>query len=194
MGRVLLGKTAMKWVTADTHFYHERMIGLSGRPYQTVFEMNNALIRNWNKLVQQGDDVYHLGDFSFGSRPGIEELRGALNGRIYLIRGNHDRKIKGTLAKLFEWVKDYYEIKEYKQRVILCHYPFMSWRSAHKGSIHAHGHSHGNLKEDRLVPRMDVGVDCHDYKPVALDWVREVLGQRTFSGVDHHEKDTCGTE
>ena len=45
---------------------------------------------NWNAKVAPGDTVYHLGDFSMGGKQNVF-LRRRLNGKIILIKGNHDR-------------------------------------------------------------------------------------------------------
>ncbi len=48
-----------------------------------------------------------------------------------------------------------------------------------------YGHSHGNLP-DIGGKTMDVGVDCHGYKPISLDEVAEFMAGREFVPVDHH--------
>src|SRR5665213_2000698 len=50
--------------TADNHFGHESIITLSQRPFATVEEMDEAMIANWNAVVQRGDNVWHVGDFA----------------------------------------------------------------------------------------------------------------------------------
>lgn len=52
------------WFTSDTHFGHANIVKYSGRPFEDVYEMNAALVRNWNETVKPGDLVYHLGDFA----------------------------------------------------------------------------------------------------------------------------------
>jgi calcineurin-like phosphoesterase family protein len=50
--------------------------------------------------------------------------------------------------------------------LVLCHYPFRSWRRMDKGSINLHGHCHGRLKPQ---PRqIDVGVDVWDVRPITI--------------------------
>lgn len=69
---------------------------------------------------------------------------------------------------LFTSVNDYLEIKIGKQLIVLSHYPFQSWRDIGKGSIHLHGHTHGNINS--MKNRTDVGLDSAfkmlgEYKP-----------------------------
>ena len=56
----------MIFFTADTHFYHAGIISVCRRPFATVKNMNNALVRNWNSYVTDRDEVYILGDFMLG--------------------------------------------------------------------------------------------------------------------------------
>ena len=94
--------------TSDTHFGHKNIIKYCNRPFSDIDEMNKVLINNWNKVVSEGDIVFHLGDFAFGGFPLWESIRSRLNGSIYLIRGNHDFKQnlqnKERLERMFEKV------------------------------------------------------------------------------------------
>ena len=49
--------------TADCHFGQERTLKLSKRPFDSVVEMDRALVNNWNKTVSKDDTVFVLGDF-----------------------------------------------------------------------------------------------------------------------------------
>ena len=46
--------------TADMHFGHENVISFDKRPFETVEEMDEDLIRRWNAKVGKGDLVYVL--------------------------------------------------------------------------------------------------------------------------------------
>ena len=46
----------MIFYTADLHFLYEPL--LSSRPFATVEEMDETLIRNWNETVSPEDTVY----------------------------------------------------------------------------------------------------------------------------------------
>jgi calcineurin-like phosphoesterase family protein len=175
------------WFTSDTHFGHSNIITLSARPFSSIEEMNEGLISRWNECVKTSDVVYHLGDFSF--RP-ASQFRRKLNGRICLIRGNHD-KDKLLKDAGFEWIKDAYNARGDTERSIgarfwLSHYPHRAWPQSHKGSFHLHGHSHGNMP--RLGRSMDVGVDVEGrYRPWHIDEVIDVLKDATTT--EHHPKE-----
>lgn len=75
--------------TSDSHWNHSRIIELCKRPFKDVEEMNNSLIENWNKVVPKDGTVFHLGDFAFGGSSIWNDILDQLNGKIYLILGNH---------------------------------------------------------------------------------------------------------
>ena len=57
-----------KHYTADLHFGHALMLSETAcaRPFASVTEMDEALIRNWQAAVKADDIVYVVGDFAFG--------------------------------------------------------------------------------------------------------------------------------
>ena len=76
---------------ADTHFGDENIIRYENRPFQSVEEMNDTLIKNWNSTVTQSDKVYVLGDFEqVKESTELIHILKSLKGQKYLIKGNHD--------------------------------------------------------------------------------------------------------
>lgn len=84
--------------TSDTHFNHARIIELSKRPFASIPEMNEALVRKWNEVVGVDDTVYHLGDFAMGPKVEHKSFFDQLKGRKALVRGNHDQSKTKMLA------------------------------------------------------------------------------------------------
>ncbi|MCF1193194.1 metallophosphoesterase, partial [Mangrovimonas sp. AS39] len=78
------------WFTSDLHLGHKNILVYEkeARPFETVEEMNETLISNWNNTVRTSDIVFCLGDFAFG-RSNVD-LAARLNGRKRLVMGNHD--------------------------------------------------------------------------------------------------------
>ena len=72
--------------TSDTHFYHSNIIKFCNRPFNDKHDMNEELISQWNSIVSDTDEVYHLGDFSLGTSKLTEEILNTLKGRIHLIK------------------------------------------------------------------------------------------------------------
>lgn len=172
------------WFTSDTHFGHNNIIKYCNRPFDTVERMNAALIDNHNSLVKPNDIVYHLGDFAYKSKDGVEKFVNRLNGKIYLILGNHD-KLAHVKDAGFEWIGDYKEVKVDKQFIVLSHYAFRVWNKSHKGSINLFGHSHNNLPGNSQ--QTDVGVDAWNYFPVNLEQIQKRLKTSPpYIGEDHH--------
>lgn len=191
--------------TADTHFGHKNVIKYCNRPYDSVEEMDEALIANWNAKVKDKDVVFHIGDFAFMKEP--ETVIKRLNGKIYLIPGNHDKRIvenmrlrtdfaqhdastilTNKLIVLPELTHLDIRVKDERLRFVLCHYAMRVWNNSHYGAIQLFGHSHGTLPDYPNSRSIDVGVDCHGYAPIHLDDVLLKMCQKTFKPVDHHEE------
>lgn len=78
-----------KFYGADFHFAHANIIEYEHRPWKTVEEMDEGLIKNWNRKVKKGDLVYMLGDFTLSRDPEyIISLLQRLNGQKVLVKGN----------------------------------------------------------------------------------------------------------
>lgn len=162
----------MIFFTADTHFGDPRVLRIDRRPFPDMASHDAALVENWNAVVGQDDDVWHLGDFGLAKGGDCEALLQELNGRKHLIIGNNDPETT-TGSKGWISVQHYAEIRNDGHHLILCHYAFRTWNQMGKGSINLHGHSHGRLKP---VPRQfDVGVDAQGLRPVSLS---EILNSR----------------
>ena len=156
--------------TSDHHFDHKNIIKLCNRPFETIEQMQRAMIERWNSQVQDDDTVFHLGDFCLGGINSFNEWSGQLRGNIRFITGNHDKK----WLKLWEETSDRIKILEsihYEKfqgiDVVMSHYPLAEWEGFYRGVWHLHGHCHGNIKE-RIFRRMDVGVDCFNFNLVSL--------------------------
>jgi calcineurin-like phosphoesterase family protein len=177
----------MIFFTADTHFCHSSIIRHCGRPFATVDEMNRALIDNWNSLVTDRDEIYVLGDFMYkGKGRDANGILSKLKGRKYLIEGNHEKYLSDPEFKkeAFEWVQNYHLLKYEGVKIVLFHYPLMSWDGSHHGSVHLYGHVHNsgiqypeygeNLR--LLGPRaFNVGVDVNDFYPVSVKAIFEKI-------------------
>ncbi len=77
------------WFTSDTHFGDHRVLNLYPRPYASVAEMDEDLVRRWNAVVGDDDEVWHLGDFA-RTPPHAAAMLAQLNGRKHLVAGNND--------------------------------------------------------------------------------------------------------
>lgn len=104
----------MNYFTSDLHLGHRNIIRLCNRPFATIEEMDETLIRNWNAKVTNGDTVYILGDLLFRNEKPAEEYLKQLKGKKHLIIGNHDRDWvkKCNLEDFFESVNNLHFIMD----------------------------------------------------------------------------------
>jgi calcineurin-like phosphoesterase family protein len=167
------------YITSDQHFGHAAARSLYHRPFSSITEMDRVMIDRWNAVVEPEDEVWHLGDFAVRQSPErVASLLNVLNGQKHLLVGNNDDAAV-TNCEAWQSVQPYAEIAVDGTRLILCHYPFRTWRDMGRGAINLHGHSHGRLKPP---PRQfDVGVDVRDFQPVRL---AEIIGETTVRILD----------
>ncbi len=125
----------MRYYIADLHFFHEVLnTKMDRRGFSSLEEMHGYMICRWNEKVRQNDEVVILGDVSWGKPEETNELLRRLNGRLFLITGNHDRflKHKGYDTSRFVWIRPYEEMKDDKRKVVLCHYPIMFYNGQYQ--------------------------------------------------------------
>lgn len=164
----------MKFFTADTHFSHEKILRLANRPFHSLTDMEDSIIKNWNNKVMKSDDIFIIGDFMYrGNGLEANKILKRLNGKKYLVTGNHENYLKDSAfdSTLFMWIKDYYSFKENKQKYVLFHYPILEWDGYYSGAIHLYGHVHNNNTvkfKSLLGPKaINVGMDVNNFTPLS---------------------------
>jgi len=183
----------MVYFTADQHFGHANIVRLAKRPFESVEDMDEAMIAAWNGVVAPGDYVYQLGDFTLGGPDQAQSMFARLNGVIRVVPGGHDARWTRQARRdaLVSALGDPVSILEPlvslnttppdrlggRQVVVLCHYAMRVWDRSHYGAWHLYGHSHGSLPG--LGRSMDVGVDAVGFAPISLAEVA-----RRLSGID----------
>lgn len=166
------------WFTSDHHFGHERIMELipdRRRRFGCVERMTEGMIEAWNERVAPGDVVFHLGDFSLGlDAEAIAGIVARLNGRITLVRGNHDRP--GTHALLsagFVGVKKKIYLEDPSHGSWLLNHKPLFEEAAHRvicGHVHDKWTAQGNC--------VNVGVDVHGFYPISLAEIEDFYEQR----------------
>lgn len=166
-----MGNIALRppfYVVSDTHWYHQRIVELQGRPQ----DHETMMVTRWQRVVRESDTILHLGDLFFGGDEGYErfahEIAPRLPGRKYIILGNHDRKkydygdLGFTVVKPFATVYRGYKIT-------LDHYPKLLDESRKPKVIHVHGHIHTNgYGSEATATRwgnINCSVEALDYRP-----------------------------
>ena len=171
------------FLTSDSHFFHSNIIKFCNRPFIDVDEMNQALIDNWNSVVDVEDTVFHLGDFCFGNAQKWKEIRDQLNGHIILIIGNHDwKQMSNGIKDLFDFTAQQMKIVVDNRIVLLNHYPFLCFAHGNPdiynendlvwnpfGHVHTCPNYTGSdaVRLNYLYPtQYDVGVDNNNFTTI----------------------------
>jgi calcineurin-like phosphoesterase family protein len=160
---------------------HNRDFVWQPRGFESVHDMDEAIVENWNELVSWDDEVYLLGDIMLNNNEEGCKLLNRLAGKIYIIRGNHD-----TDTRIQEYVNIRptilylglaYMLKYNGYRFYLSHYPTLTANAdddekpLKKKAISLCGHSHTKDKwyhwRQGLIYHCEL--DCHDNKPVLID-------------------------
>ena len=158
----------MMWFTADLHLGDTNILHDMDRPFGSVEGMNRKVIDAINECVAVDDRLYILGDFTY---------------RLPLAEAVRLRDV----PQIWEDVRDYLEIAPgYAKghRLVMSHYPMLSWNGKARGAIMLHGHIHSrgdrtnarNRDRERPIFRYDVGLDANDYKPVSRDQILGFFG------------------
>lgn len=169
-----------------------------------VQKMNYDLIENINRTVGEKDTLWILGDFCFAPKNEyvqvVENFISQIKcSQLNILFGNHDQPSR--IKHLFKIADKHLSIainpengdfecneesnnKKIKKtwiNLFLCHYLTASWPGKNKSSIHAYGHSHGEMESwanEHLsgYSSLDVGVDntvklVGEYRPLSLQEV-----------------------
>ena len=179
--------------TSDTHLGHFNICKYCHRPFQSRSEMDQTLIANWNSVVPEDGIVVHCGDFMLPHENNIKEYMrymSKLNGRILLLRGNHDIiNLLQENEKLIS-VQDKAMIEVDGVKIYAEHYPC----AAFNGDYHVYGHVHTlsdgicyGMDAEALAAMKrtsyDVGVDQNGYRPISYWQLCDVIRKQLNEGV-----------
>jgi calcineurin-like phosphoesterase family protein len=180
------------WIGSDLHFGHANIMKFCpetrARFKNDVAYMNEAMVREWNEIVQPEDLTYILGDVAFCNVQTATGFLRRMNGRKVLIEGNHDKKLvqDASFCAEFESVHKYLDVNYDGHKIVMFHYPIFEWDQAHRGAIHFYGHKHGGACPDMTKYRArDVGMDATGRIVVSMeDAIRDAL---TGAIKGHHD-------
>jgi calcineurin-like phosphoesterase family protein len=167
----------MIYFISDTHFNHNFILHYSNRPFDNLKKMEEEIIKNWNETVKDEDEIYILGDFSFGDKAFDLGLLRSLNGIKKLIIGNHDKKHKEVVA--YWRVAGFEEV--FLNPIVLDNYFILSHEPINGinntqifANIHGHTHeiclTNGNY--------FNVSVEAIGYKPISFDFIKNYFAKR----------------
>ena len=176
--------------TSDTHWGHFNICKYCHRPFESRSQMDNYLITAWNAVVPQDGIVVHCGDLMLPHDNNIKEYMhylNKLNGRVLLLRGNHDRIDLMTENEKLISVQDKAMIEVDSIKIYAEHYPC----AAFNGDYHVYGHIHtlsdgvcygmdaealGAMKKTTY----DVGVDQNHYTPVSYWQLCDIIRKQMY--------------
>lgn len=150
-----------EWVIGDTHWGHDRMVHLCGRPPDHDWLM----LERWRATVRPGDRVLHVGDVCWRPADWLGRLA-ELPGEVFLIRGNHDSRSRSRQYEGIGWkVVEPFEFERRGWRVLVTHRPESRLPAR---TLNLHGHVHNNPSEGLTRRNVNVSAEVVDYRPAAL--------------------------
>ena len=166
------------WFSSDLHLGHNRSFIYAPRGFNSIEEMNEAIIERWNSVVGADDDVYVLGDLMLGDNEKGLDCIERLNGKLHIVLGNHDTNVREMKYRYFARnvveVAPAIRLKYHKYHFFLTHFPCMAGNlereSLTQTTCNLFGHTHSKQKFYNDIPFMyNVAVDAHDCYPVEIE-------------------------
>lgn len=173
------------WVWSDQHFFHKNIIAFSERPYESVDQMNEHMLANYNEYVGENDICIWGGDVGFGGNGAINELLEQCNGYKILIVGNHDFKKKNVRLLNFDETHLIYTVDYPDVSMVFTHYPMFNvpwpWVNVH-GHLHAFPNPHSGHG-------LHINMNCEvqGYKPRLLDDIAKHAKMRSIFAESHYK-------
>ncbi len=157
------------YLTTDTHFHHERIKVLSGRPDDFEYKILESFIG-----IKETDLLIHLGDICIGKdkEAHLEFISYAMC-RKWLVKGNHDNKSNHWyLQNGWDFVGESFIIKQFGKRIAFSHKP-LPVSHLDCCDINIHGHFHNVSRDDRQyefphVKYKLLSIEDLDYKFIKL--------------------------
>lgn len=161
------------FIIADTHFGDSNIITYEKRPFLNIEDMDNHIIDSWNKIVEEDDIVFHLGDVGIYPISKMSDIIQRLNGKKILVMGNHD-----TDFTIREWMKcGFSEVYKYpiiyNEFIVMQHEPPQYINSA-TPFFYLYGHVHGTEMYPTITRQSAcVSVERWDFTPVNIESIKE---------------------
>ena len=175
----------MIYFTSDWHFNHDKDFIWKKRGYNSVEEMNDDLINKICSTLDEGDELWVLGDLVMGD---IDKAAAVLSRIPYLVHflvGNHDTLRRVNLYDSLGWVNHEraIQVTDGNWDFYLSHYPTVTMNyddvKKHHPLINLHGHTHYQNKFYDDNPYMyNVGVDSQNGYPVSIDKIKADIKEK----------------
>lgn len=119
----------MIFVTSDLHLGHNKPFLYEPRGFTNIYDHDAALVKNWNSVITDDDEVYILGDLMLMDNNYGQQIFNQLRGQKHIILGNHDSDVRIELYKTLNGVVDikYADVLKWnKYQFFLSHYPTLT--------------------------------------------------------------------
>ena len=123
--------------------------------------------------------MFYIGDFCDGTDHDLLEIRSQLNGRMILIKGNHDNNSDGAYRQAFDEVLEEKRIDELNLRLIHVKERAENLRPGER-VIYGHQHRGISLRPATTFDSICVCAKWHGWKPLTL---AEAIRQMDVVGV-----------
>jgi len=165
----------MDFFISDCHFGHQNIIKYMNRPFDSVSDMNECMIKSWNSVVKKEDKVFVVGDVFLCDKDESRKIMSRLNGYKVLIAGNHDRSEKTMLEIGFD---EYHREMSYSFGdtgvALMKHYPLPDTLIKEKGfDFLIHGHLHCPPHVQGL--KVNVAADIINFVPKDASYIHDIL-------------------
>lgn len=159
------------FLTGNLQFGRPSAIKQFKRPFESVEDMNQTLVDNWNSVVTPQDIVYVLGNFAWDPTT-AEEMVQTLNGIIVVVPGEiddaimelQDKNILMSKAKIIEPI-----FSSVSDKLTVSYWPLHEWPDKSKGHYSFFGFPNTKYKTDHKKKMVNVACDYWAYKPQSLD-------------------------
>lgn len=191
------------WFISDLHFDHKNILEYSDRPFESVPDMNESIIRNIQKTVKSGDVLIVVGDVSLGAKKtALREYISRIKETgctLINVRGNHDYKNSEMMNLGFDFACDKLEMEITKEQVLVMHYPYRQavvkylyfalmhklfpkkfWKERHywdkvayKEKYLIHGHTHASVLQNEF--QFNVSAEAVSYTPINIQRISDLI-------------------
>ena len=175
------------YFTSDLHFMHNKPFLYEPRGFASVHDMNEAIIKNFNEVMDWSDTLYILGDcFLNNNEEGMKLMR-RLPGKKYIIYGNHDTDTRQTLmGEEFNCLGYAHMRKFCGYNFYLSHYPTLTYnhdieKPLKRKVINLCGHTHTKDKfydwDKGIIYHVEL--DAHNNFPVSIETIIEDINLKS---------------
>lgn len=175
----------MIYFTSDWHFNHDKDFIWKKRGYNSVEEMNDDLINKICSTLDEGDELWVLGDLVMGDINKAAAVLSRIPYSVHFLVGNHDTIRRINLYDSLGWVNHEraIQVTDGSWDFYLSHYPTVTMNyddvKKHHPLINLHGHTHYQNKFYNDNPYMyNVGVDSQNGYPVSIDKIKADIKEK----------------